>query len=259
MIKKLIAFLTLFQILLLTACSDSYETAIENVNLIDVRTGEIREGQNVYIEKGSIAEIRSEALPAGVANSIDGTCKYLMPGLAEMHAHIPSPEWGRKDMDETLFLYLSNGITTIRGMLGHPVHLELRNRVENGQAVSPRVYTSSPSLNGNTVPSKEEARKKVRAYAADGYDFLKIHPGIKREVFDVIVETARVEGIPFAGHVPVDVGIIHALESGYASIDHIDGFLEGLVSPSAGVDPAQNGFFGYNFTELADTSRFIPG
>ena len=94
----------------------------------------------------------------------------------------------------------------------------------------------------------------MRQYAAEGYDFLKIHPGIQREVFDTLVKTAREAGIAFAGHVPVQVGIRHALESGYATVDHVDGYLEGLVPESAGVDPEENGFFGYNFTPLADTT-----
>jgi len=84
---------------------------------------------------------------------------------------------------------------------------------------------------------------------------LKIHPGIQREVFDEVVRTANEVGIPFAGHVPVDVGIRHALESKYVSIDHVDGFLEGLVPESENVDPTKNGFFGFAFTPLADTSK----
>jgi hypothetical protein len=171
-----------------------------------------------------------------------------------MHAHIPSPETSRERLEETLFLYLSNGITTIRGMLGHPAHLQLREQAEQGGVLSPRIFTSSPSLNGNTVPTARAADSLVRAYAEDGYDFLKIHPGIPLKAFDTLVATAAETGITFSGHVPVAVGIRHALESGYASIDHVDGYLEGLVPESAGVAPADNGFFGYNFTHLADTS-----
>jgi hypothetical protein len=140
-------------------------------------------------------------------------------------------------------------------MLGHPSHIRLRQAAEQGELLSPRIFTSSPSLNGNSVTSVEEAREKVIAYKNDGYDFLKIHPGIKREVFDALVYTANETGISFSGHVPVDVGIKHALESKYASIDHVDGFLEGLVSMSEGVNPGDNGFFGYDFTKLADTTK----
>ncbi|MBT8205411.1 MAG: amidohydrolase family protein, partial [Eudoraea sp.] len=138
---------------------------------------------------------------------------------------------------------------------GHPRHLELREEAKTGSLLSPRIFTSSPSLNGNSVKTPEEARTKVTAYQESGYDFLKIHPGIQRDVFDTLVKTANEVGIPFSGHVPVDVGIRHALQSRYASIDHVDGYLEGLVPESAGVQPDENGFFGYNFTPLADTTR----
>ncbi|MEJ2004819.1 MAG: amidohydrolase, partial [Cyclobacteriaceae bacterium] len=149
----------------------------------------------VLVKQGLIDRISTSSIADNNIEHLDGEGKYLMPGLAEMHAHIPSPDWGRRDTDATLFLYLANGITTIRGMLGHPVHLELRSAVRMGKVMSPRIFTSSPSLNGTTVPTAEEARKKVKEYKSAGYDFLKIHPGIKRDVFDVIVETARAEDI----------------------------------------------------------------
>ncbi len=228
---------------------------ISNVNIIDVRDGTVIENQHLLIDDGKITRISDQAFStSNQVNQIDGSGKYLLPGLAEMHAHIPSPDWGRKNYEETLFLYLSNGVTTIRGMLGHPVHLEMRARAKRNELLSPRIFSSSPSLNGNTVTSIEEARTKVAAYKNDGYDFLKLHPGLKLDVFNEIVKTANEVGIPYAGHVSVDVGIRRALESKYATVDHVDGFLEGLVPESAGVNPSDNGFFGYNFTDLADTS-----
>ena len=253
--------------LVLTACTTSLSepaispsaTVITNVSVIDVRNGQVDEGRYVVIDSGKIVQLLNQTpdLPDEVT-TIDGSGKFLMPGLAEMHAHIPSPEqeeaYGENYIENTLFLYLANGVTTIRGMLGHPLHLELREQAATNQLLSPRIFTSSPSLNGNTVKTPEEARTKVTAYRQDGYDFLKLHPGIQRPVFDTIVATAHAVNIPFAGHVPVDVGIRHALESGYASVDHVDGFLEGLVPADAGVAPDENGFFGYNFTTLADTS-----
>ncbi|MEM7298172.1 MAG: amidohydrolase family protein [Bacteroidota bacterium] len=227
-------------------------TVIQNVNIIDVRDGSISGGMNLLVVEGRIKEISENSLKGTTV--IDGEGKFLMPGLAEMHAHIPSPQWGRDRTDETLFLYLSNGVTTIRGMLGHPKHLELRSQAENNEILSPRIFTSSPSVNGNSVKTIEEAREKITQFKNDGYDFLKIHPGLKLEVFNEIVKTANEVGIGFSGHVPVDVGIRHAIKSGYSSIDHIDGFLEGLVPESANVDPNQNGFFGYNFSHLVDTT-----
>ncbi|MEX2591229.1 MAG: amidohydrolase family protein [Anditalea sp.] len=231
---------------------------ITNVNIIDVNNGNIHQG-HVVIDSTQIQEILDleTAIDKGNGTLIDGTDKYLIPGLAEMHAHIPSLPWDDPKIAETLFLYLSNGVTTIRGMLGHPAHLELREKAANQEILSPRIYTSSPSINGNTVTNPEDARSQVTAYAQEGYDFLKIHPGLRLHVFDEVVKTANEVGIPFAGHVSTMVGVRHALESKYATIDHVDSYLEGLVPEEENVNPTENGFFGYNFTNLADTSN-IP-
>ncbi|MEH6512308.1 MAG: amidohydrolase family protein [Maribacter arcticus] len=252
-------FLTL---LFFTSCNESKvihekkDMLISNISIIDVETGKLLENRNVIIDSGRIKGITIDKLNTNNFDTlIDGTAKYLMPGLAEMHAHIPPPTTSQERIEETLFLYLSNGVTTIRGMLGDPLHLDLRKQAHEGTLLSPRIYVSSPSLNGNSVKTKEEAVEKVTQYQKDGYDFLKIHPGIQRDVFDQAVETANKVGITFAGHVPVDVGVRHALESNYASIDHVDGFLEGLVPTSANVKADENGFFGYAFTPLADTTN----
>lgn len=262
--KHLPAFL--FLSLLFFSCGQQTEmysltpedTVLENVRVIDIISGKI-DTSHVIIKGRLIDRIVSVGTPVdwGEAKVIAGEGKYLLPGLAEMHAHIPALEWDDPLVEETLFLYLSNGITTIRGMLGNPVHLPLREKAEKGEILSPRIFTSSPSLNGNTVRNPEEAREKVTAYAEAGYDFLKLHPGIRLHVFDTLVKTAKDVGIPYAGHVSNLVGIRHALSSGYQTVDHVDGFLEGLVPEEAGVNPIENGFFGYNFTDLAD-KELIP-
>ncbi len=236
--------------------SNSHGILISNINIVDVRNGVILENRNIVIDSGKITSIEATVEDGfKFKDTIDGTGKYAVPGLAEMHAHIPSPNTPKERIEEVLFLYLSNGVTTIRGMLGHPSHLEMRSQAAEGELLSPRIFTSSPSLNGYTVRTPEEARTKVTNFQKEGYDFLKIHPGILLDVFDELVATANEVGIKFAGHVPIAVGIRHALESQYASIDHVDGYLEGLVPESANVNPAANGFFGYNFTPLADPEK----
>jgi imidazolonepropionase-like amidohydrolase len=195
------------------------------VNIPSLSNGEDLRDQTVEIKGNRIVSIKPSGNknPGSPKMQIDGTGKYLIPGLSEMHAHIPVAQDGDDaSVRETLFLYLANGITTIRGMLGDPYHLTLKKQVEQNAFPSPRIYTSSPSLNGNTIPTREDARSKVTQYKKDGYDFLKIHPGIKREVFDEMVLTAKEVGISFSGHVPADVGIKHAIASGYATIDHLD-------------------------------------
>jgi hypothetical protein len=255
-------FLCIIGLLIFISCNQAQEkpnktgTLLADVTIIDVQSGTLSEHQNIVIDSGKIKSISSSVENPDLYNLIiAGNGKFVVPGLAEMHAHIPSPPISKEQLEETLLLYLSNGITTIRGMLGHPSHLELKNLAQRGKVLSPRIFTSSPSLNGNTVRTVEEAEAKVLQYQKDGYDFLKIHPGILLPVFDQIVKTANEVEIPFAGHVPVMVGIRHALESQFASIDHVDGFLEGLVPERTKVNPTDNGFFGYNFTPLADTTQ----
>lgn len=233
--------------------------AFTHVNVLTMENDKVLKDQTVLIKDGKILEIgkASRVKTDGAGQVIDGTGKYLMPGISEMHAHIPGNQNGTEIVEETLFLYLSNGITLIRGMLGQPYHLTLREQVAKGEVLGPRIYTSGPSLNGNTVRSVEEAQTKVTAQKEAGYDFMKLHPGLTRENFDAIVETANKVGIPYAGHVSTGVGVRRAIEAKYASIDHVDGYLEGLVPESMRVNPNTNGFFGINFTAIADES-LIP-
>jgi imidazolonepropionase-like amidohydrolase len=189
---------------------------------------------------------------------VDGRGKYLIPGLAEMHAHIPGGQAADSIVERTLFLYTAGGITTIRGMLGHPRHLVLRARAARGEIVSPTIYAAGPSFNGNTVPTPEAAAKAVQEQQAAGYDLLKIHPGVTRAAFDTLVATARRVGIPFAGHVPEEVGVAHAIEAGYASIEHLDGYLEAMLRDGASVKPSQSAFFGMNLGDQVDESK-LPG
>jgi imidazolonepropionase-like amidohydrolase len=84
----------------------------------------------------------------------------------------------------------------------------------------------------------------VRRQQAAGYDFLKIHPGLSRAEFDAIAETASQVGIPFAGHVPEDVGVDAALDAGIATIDHLDGYMQLLLPPDVDPSGGLGGFFG---------------
>jgi imidazolonepropionase-like amidohydrolase len=188
---------------------------------------------------------------------IDGKGKFLIPGLAEMHAHVP-PIDDLEPMKEVLMLFALKGVTTIRGMLGHPRHLELRTKVQNGEITGPRFITSGPSFNGTTVQSEEAGAEMVRQQKKAGYDFLKLHPGLTKEKFAAIAKTAKEVNIPFAGHVSFDVGVWRAIEAGYATIDHLDGFVESLVPGIETTNEQENGLFGMFLADKVDTTK-IPG
>ena len=228
--------------------------AFTNVSVLPMDRETVLSGQTVVIRDGKIAELGAAAavrVPDG-AVSVDGQGKFLMPTLAEMHAHIPAGEAPDSTVERTLFLYAANGLGTIRGMLGDPRHLQYRERVAKGELFSPRIYTSGPSFNGKSATSPEVAAKMVQEQKAAGYDLLKIHPGVSRAAFDALDAKADELKIPFAGHVPLEVGLQRALEAKYHSIDHLDGYVEALAK-----EPLTSQFFGLNLINQVDESK-IP-
>jgi imidazolonepropionase-like amidohydrolase len=225
----------------LNAAADTI--AIINVDVIPMTSEVVLRNQSVITKDGSIVAIGNvDEVPVPEnATVVDGTDRFLMPGLAEMHAHIPSA--ASDDLDRYFRLFVANGVTTVRGMLGHPSHLELRDDLLAGEVFGPRLISSGPSLNGRSVSSAADGERKVREQHAAGYDFLKIHPGLDAAEFDAIADTAVELGIPFAGHVPVAVGLRNALDSGIATIDHLDGYMVALLPPNFDPSGGYGGFF----------------
>ena len=232
--------------------------AFTNVTVVPIDRPGATADQTVIIRGERIAAIGPSGkvqVPAD-ATRIDGRGKFLMPGMAEMHAHIPGGQNATEaDMHHTLALFAANGITTIRGMLGEPRHLALRDAVASGKVVGPTIYTSGVSFSGNTAKSIDVAVEMVQAQKAAGYDLLKIHPGVPRDVFDAVAAEANRLRIPFSGHVPADVGLERALAAKFHSIDHLDGYFEYAVRPDAPVDLKNPGFFGANFAAHLDPAR----
>ena len=231
------------------------DIAFVNVNVIPMTSDTVQMARTVIVSDGiiqSIGDIDNTPIPQDTV-VIDGTDRFLMPGLSEMHGHIPAAD--SDSLTRVLHLYVANGITLMRGMLGQPSHLTLRQQILDGEVLAPRLVTSGPSFNGRSVSGAKQASEMVRQQYADGYDFLKIHPGLSREEFDSIAETARELGIPFAGHVPADVGIRRALDAGIATIDHLDGYMQSLMP--AHEDPAGGfeGFFGLLLAGYAEENK----
>lgn len=232
------------------------QLVFKSIAVIPMTEEQVLFNQDVVVSKGRIVALgESGAVDFNEdAQVIDGKGKFLLPGLAEMHAHVP-PVDELEPMKEVLSLFLANGVTTIRGMLGHPRHLELRNLINSGEVLGPHFYTTGPSFNGNTVKTPEEGAQKVRDQKAAGYDYLKLHPGLTPETFGAIATTANEVGIPFVGHVSFGVGIQRAIDGGYSSIDHLDGIVEGMVPDIEKIGEEQSGLFAIYSSPLADTTK----
>jgi len=215
----------------LAAQQDTY--AFVNVNVLPMEGEGVVSGQTVLVEAGLITRVgpASEVpIPEG-ATRIEGEGRYLMPGLAEMHAHVPpSASPPRGALEDILFLYVANGVTTIRGMLGQGYQIALADELEENEVLGPSFYVGAPSINGSSAPNPDSAVQMIRRHSAAGYDLQKIHPGVSLATWDRMVEAAREEGLTFGGHVPADVGLVHALETGMSTVDHLDGYVQAVAS-----------------------------
>jgi imidazolonepropionase-like amidohydrolase len=236
--------------------SSQQEIVFTSVNVIPMDSERVLENQMVLVKDGRVSAIGKSIKYGKEALVINAKGKYLMPGLAEMHAHVP-PNDNVESHKEVLFLFAANGITTIRGMLGHASHLDLRSKINSGEIFGPRFYTTGPSFNGLSVKTAARGSEMVREQKAAGYDFLKLHPGLTKETFGAISTTAKEVGIPFVGHVSFGVGVWRAIDAGYSSIDHMDGFIEGMVPGIEAMIEQQTGLFGMFVADKVDESQ-IP-
>jgi len=230
-------------------------TAFVNVNVVPMSSEGVIAAQTVIVSNGVISTIGSVddvRIPKG-AQAVDGTDRFLMPGLGEMHAHVAEADSPKLERDFDLFV--ANGVTSIRGMLGKQSHLTLRQKLLDGQVFGPRLVTSGPSLNGRSVDGATDASRQVREQQALGYDFIKVHPGLSAEEFVAIAETANEIGIPYAGHVPVAAGIDTALRLNMATIDHLDGYLVAMLPPDSYRSGGYGGFFDVMLASEADAGK----
>ena len=211
--------------------------AFIGVNVIPMDRNRVAANQTVIVQDGRIASIGpagSTSVPAN-ATRIDGRGKYLMPGLAEMHAHVLGPQAANSEAlnKDIMFLYIANGITTIRAMLGAPNQLVLRDQLKSGEVLGPTMFVAAPSLNGQSAPDPGSAERLVRAHKQSGYDLLKIHPGLTRESYDAMVRVSREVGITWGGHVSSQIPVEHILDTKQSTIDHLDGYIEAAASDEA--------------------------
>ena len=233
--------------------------AFNGVSVISMQSDDISSNQTVFVKGDKIVRIAdTDEIQAGEAvELIDGSGKYLIPGLAEMHAHIPIPVDGDTDLlHETMMLFVAHGITTLRGMRGDEYHLKLRDQTKSGEVIGPRIFTCGARLNSGRVKTVDDAHRLVKEQVEAGFDFIKIHRGLSPELFHAIADAADEHNFRIAGHIPETVGLIEAMSRNYHTIDHFDGYMEALMPDSIEVVPfANGGLFAVPLSLQADLSR----
>ncbi len=232
------------------------DTVIQNARVLTMLDGPEYRRLDLVVRDGKFVE----DTPLDGASVIDASGKYVIPGLAEMHAHVPVPRFDTGDSDyrkDVLFLWVANGVTLARSMMGHPSHLELREALHANEALGPALIVAGPSFSGGSARTVDAAIQRVGAQKAAGYDLLKIHPGLSRQVFQAVADTANADGIRFAGHVTAAVGLLASLDARQHTIDHLDGFIETLVSPEVLRDRRAS-WFGADLIDHVDDGLIEP-
>ena len=198
--------------------------AITNVVIIDVRSG-VGRGPVTVVVSGNIIAAAGPAvtLPKN-ANAIDGTGKFIIPGLWDMHAHHQATG------AESAELFVANGVVGTRDM-GADLEfiLPLRDKIKRGELLGPEILAAGPILDDRPadwpfrrrVTTADEARRAVRDLRTAGVDFIKVHDSTPRAVFFAIAEETSKLGLTFAGHIPFNVTVEEAANSGMKSIEHL--------------------------------------
>lgn len=203
---------------------DSPPLVIADVNVVPVHAPGVLEHQSVLIQDGRIVRIAATAeveVPEG-ARIVDGAGRWLIPGFADMHEHIPrGGHYADYPLEDYFDLQLAAGVTTMRSMRGALEDIELRATVESGEREGPRMILGSPGINSQYAPDVETACQNVRDFHAAGFDFIKILGGFDVDTFDALAETARELGIPIGGHWPSGVPLENGLDAPFWSVEHL--------------------------------------
>jgi len=220
--KALVASFLILLVSFSFSNQEEADLAITNVSIIDVKGGPTRTHMTVLIKGNRIIAI-SDSNKIRITEStgqIDGTDKFLIPGLWDMHVH-----WYKEDY---LPLFIANGVVGVRIMWGYPVHFEWREKSQKDELLYPRMVISSPIIDGPDsgrgsiiVSNRSEARIITNLIKMAGYDFIKIYTDLKPNVFFAIANESKKLGIPFAGHLPWRMTLLEASNAGQKSIEHL--------------------------------------
>jgi hypothetical protein len=197
---------------------------ISKVNIISPEKKKpLLENRDVYIKDGKITKIKKASKNLVKINKtiIDGTGKYLMAGLADMHAHIPV-----EHQEKYLLMNLAAGVTTLRSMRGDTSHISLKREIADGKRLGPDLIVSTPAISAKTSIQENEFSRAILAYKQIGFDLIKVLSVPDSIYFKKLMMAARNSNMLVAGHSPRQVSIRRVVESGYSSIEHLQGIID---------------------------------
>lgn len=238
--RKHILLISLF-LLVLSSCKVDeifFEDAlcIENITTIDAKNG-LLENQTLIIKDGKIHKIAAtNELKLSQKNKIvDGSGKYVIPGLWDTHIHFAFIEELAPNMFD---LFLAYGVTGVRDTGGQIDFVkQWKDKSLANPKSTPRVMIAGPLLDGmpnvyngsdaghphlsTGLNSVNAVEQQVNMLDSIGVDFLKAYEMLTPDQFAKITQLAREKGLKVTGHVPLSMDVISASNAGLNSMEHM--------------------------------------
>jgi hypothetical protein len=216
-----------------TFCRAQNILVIKNISVIDMKDSIPKINQTVIIEGNKIRSIGNKIKLPASAKTIDGTNKFLIPGLWDMHVHMWHERWEKsvpaiEGREVFLDMFIPNGIIGVRDMGGDQRQIKKwKEEIIEGKRIGPRIV-SGPIVDG---PSKLQEDYIVAGTAEQGVrivdslikqkvDFVKVYSTLPREAYFAIAKESNARHIPFEGHLPDAISVAEATEAGQKSIEH---------------------------------------
>lgn len=221
--------LLIFVIFFATKAS-SQDLLIKDINIITMASNTLLKKQSVWIYNGIIKEISTfkKLQKNKKFKIINGTGKFLMPGLADMHVHLPEEE----KIEKLLLANIAAGVTRIRIMNSKVSQLELKERLKrSGQLISPIIYYSQLISSTDTY-SEAQADSLIRLMKHKNIEFIKLMGLSNEQTFDNLTKAAKKHSVIMCGHYPVYqkdgkpfmLDMEKTIKSGFKSIEHLGGY-----------------------------------
>lgn len=190
--------------------------AIENVNIIPMTPGSKTISKGVVVIIGNRIVSINQPIPDS-AEIIDGKGKWLIPGLCDMHTHIPvdghfNATYPTKvavvftNTQDVMTPYVANGVTTIFELSAKAGHFGQRNEILRGDVIGPRMALAAlidgGEGQGRRANTASDGRQSVRMAKAEGYEFIKVYSQLNAATYAAIVAEAGEQGLKVVGHIP---------------------------------------------------------
>ncbi|WP_115870360.1 amidohydrolase family protein [Marinoscillum furvescens] len=211
----------------LTQKSSDHSYIIKGVNIVDAEADTVLHNQFVYIKGDRIERIASDAFTPDDANmvQVEGTGKYLIPGLWDMHSHLAFQIAPQVIMP----LHIAHGVTNIRDMQGivniNEERRQWRQDILAEKLLGPRLIGFADEIVGANY-DEQDVVEVVNRTAADPNTFIKIYSGILSERYFALAKEANARGVVFAGHYPNAINPIDASNAGQRSFEHAHLFIK---------------------------------